>query len=302
MRVVVAGGAMLWALCSIVAYAEAPKRCVWMMDSGTQLATLSLADSYAGAHLYGESLDVLAALDPDLQTPDAMASIHLRRGGIYRALGELDQSRHHLLLAIESERLPLHVRAYARDLLMRVHFERGEHREAAAHGHLSRSDYFAASCTDKDDQSVAALDLRFAKYLSHADRAEALRFARKAVAKAAPGTLAVEDLQWVAMLEQGPAPAQIPPPARPWLNRPPPRISRAEAQARITWITRYRKLIRQPPSPLADSGEISMRWVTREVVGVPPSISAPAIRMAKPELSPPAGESRAMPVLPVGPE
>ena len=298
MRVVAVGVAALCVSFSVVAHAEAPKKCVWQFQPGSQLQTRALARGYAAANLYRESLAVLAALDPERQTADDMADIHLQRGVNFRALGELDQARHHLLLAIESERLPIHTRAYARHLLMLVHFERGEYRQAAAHGRLSRSDYFAASCTNKDDQLIATLDLRFAKYLSHADRTEALRYAREAVAKAEPGMLDAEDLEWVARLEQGPAPAQLPPPARPWLRQPPPRISRAEALARITWITRYRELVRQPPSRLSGSGEVSASWVTREVVGVPPSIDAPEIDIAKPALAPLGVESGAMSTLP----
>lgn len=302
MRVLWVGVAMLCLLSSVAAYAGAPQRCVWMFEPGSQLETLTLARGYAGAHLYGESLAVLDMLDPHRQTADAMADIHFQRGTNYRALGELDQSRHHLSLAIESERLPLHVRAHVRHLLMLVHFERGEYGKAVVYGQRSRQDYFADSCTNKDDQVVATLDLRFAKYLSHADRSLALRYARDAVARAEPGTLDAEDLKWVAMLEQGPAPAQLPLPARPWLKRPPPRISRAEALAHVTWITRYRELIQRPPSPLGDAGEVSMHWVTREVVGMPPSINAPKMHIAKPELPAFGAESQATPMVPAGPD
>ena len=189
-------------------------------------------------------------------------------------------------------------RAHAWELLMHVDFERGNFAEAAAHGEQARKDYFAADCRSKDEQLIAKNDMRFAKYLSHVDREKALHYARSAAATAAPGTLDPADLEWVALLEAGPAPAQLPRIRRPWLEDPPPPVSEAEVLRHVTWTKSYRKLILPPPEVLRaspDPTDLSPYWVTvEETVNTPPNIEALKLRLPKPTLPSPAiGEAAA---------
>lgn len=257
-----------------------------------------LAGAYARLHMYDESFEALATLETEKLTHDAQTSVHLQRSHNYYQLGELDEAERHALLAIESGGVPLFLRCQVWGRLMFIDFERGNFAEAAAHGERSRADYFAADCTNKDAQLIAELDLRFAKYLSHADRERALHFARSAVATAAPGSLDAADLKWVALLEAGPAPAPIPPFRRPWLETPPAPASEAEVLRHVTWTTTYRKLILPPPEVLRaspDPTDLSPYWVTvEETVNTPPSIEALKLRLPKPTLPPPAiGETAA---------
>lgn len=295
------GAAWLLALSTVTAWAEAV-RCEWMYQSNSRgesgLETLMLASGYAKVRMYKESFEVLDALEQDPPTRDAQASIHLRRGENYFELGELDKAHHYLLLAVESGRLPLYWRSYTRRLLKLLDFERGRFAEGAAYGEQARKDYFAADCTSKDEQLIARLDLALAKYLSHVDRERALHYARGAVATAAPGTLDPADLEWVALLEAGPAPAPLPTIRRPWLEDPPPPASEAEVLRHVTWTKSYRKLILPPPEVLRaspDPTDLSPYWVTvEETINTPPSIEALKLRLPKPTLPPPAvGEAAA---------
>ena len=280
---------------AVIAWAEAPV-CRWMFQSNSRgesgLETLMLASGYAKVRMYKESFEVLDALDQDPPTRDAQTSSHLRRGRNHFELGELDQAHHYLLLAIESGRLPLFWRSNAWRLLKLVDFERGRFAEGAAHGEQARKDYFAADCSPKDEQLIARLDLELAKYLSHADRERALHYARSAVETAAPGTLRPADLDWVALLEAGPAPAPIPKIRRPWLEDPPAPVSEAKVLRHMTWTETYRKLILPPPEILraaTDPSNLSPYWVTvGETVQTPPSIEALKLRLPKPTLPPPA--------------
>lgn len=280
---------------------RAYSHCVWRQSSSrgdSALEVLMLANGYARLHMYEESLEALATLEEDKLSQDAQASVHRQRGSNYYQLAELEKANHHLLLAIESGRLPLHRRAIVWGILMSVAFERGNFAEAAAHGEKSRADYFAADCTNKDDQLIAELDLRFAKYLSHVDRERALHFAQSAVATAALSTIDAADLEWVALLEAGPTPAPIPPIRRPWLETPPAPVSEAEVLRHVTWTTTFRKLILPPPEVLrasADPTDLSPYWVTvGETVNTPPSIDALKLQLSKPTLPPPVvGEAPA---------
>ena len=245
--------------------------------------------------MYDESFEVLAALEEDPPTPVALASVHLQRGHNYYQLGELEKAHHHMLLAIESRRLPISVRSQVWHMLMLVAFERGDYAEAAVHAERSREDYFAADCTRKDEQRIAKEDMWHARYLSHADRDKALHYARRAVAAAA-GTLDAADLAWVAQLEAGPAPAPIRTMDRPWLREPPAPISKAEVLRRNPLITTIRRLVRQPPPPTRSDAsphaEPVYKWETQVVVR-PPSIDAPGIHVLRPVLppSPPQGDT-----------
>ena len=270
--------------------------CVWRTLSTSHgdagLEARRLANGYARLRMYDESFKALATLDPDALTPNAQAFVHWQRGANYYQLGELDDAHRHLLLAIESGRLPLHLRAQVRSNLMLVDFERGAFAEAAAHGEQSRADYFAAKCTNKDAQLIAKLDMQHAKYLSHTDREKALHYARSAVAEATAGTLDPADREWLALLEAGPAPASIPPLRRPWLEDPPAPVSEAEALRHVTWTATYRKLILPPPEVLrasTDPTDLSPYWVTvGQTVHRPPSIDAPTLRPPKPTVPLPA--------------
>ena len=269
--------------------------CVWRTRSNSSgdagLEARRLANGYARLRTYDESFKALATLDPDALTPDAQVFVHWQRGANYYQLGELDDAHRHLLLAIESGRLPLHLRAQVWSSLMLVDFERGAFAEAAAHGERSRADYFAAKCTSKDAQLIAKLDMQHAKYLSHADREKALHYARSAVAKAAAGTLDPADLEWLALLEAGPAPASIRPLQRPWLEGPPAPVSEAEVLRHVIWIATYRKLIPPPPEVLrasADPDDLSPYWDSGQTVHRPPSIEALKLRLPKPTVPPPA--------------
>ena len=275
--------------------------CVWTQTSSrgdSALEVLMLANGYARLRMYEESLEALATLEEDKLSQDARASVHWQRGSNYYQLAELEKAHHHWLLAIESGRLPLHRRASLWGSLMLLDFERGNYAEAAAHGEKSRADYFASDCINKDEQLVAELDLRFAKYLSHTERERALHFARSAVATAAPGTIDAADLEWVALLEAGPAPAPIPPTRRPWLETPPAPVSEDEVLRHVTWTKTYRKLILPPPEVLstsADPTDLSPYWMTvGETVNTPPNIDALKLRLPKPTLPPPVvGEAPA---------
>ena len=262
-----------------------------MLQSGSSLETQALANGYARVHMYDESFEVLTALEQSSPSLDDQATIHRQRGWNYYQLGDLDQAHHHLLLAIESGRLPVHSRSGVWHTLMLVDFERGNYADAAAYAERSREDYFAADCTPKDEQWIAKEDLWHAMYLSHADRDKALHYARRAVAAATEGTLDVADLVWVAQLEAGPAPAPIRTLDRHWLREPPAPISKAEVLSHGTWTTTFRRLVRQPPPP-ARSGtgqppEPVYRWETQVVVGPPPSIDVPGVDIRKPVLPPP---------------
>ena len=275
-----------------LAYAD----CVWRTRSNSSgdagLEARRLANGYARLRMYDESFKALATLDPDALTPDAQASVHWQRGANHYQLGELDDAHRHLLLAIESGRLPLHMQAQVWSSLMLVDFERGAFAEAAAHGEQSRADYFAAKCTSKDAQLIAKLDMQHAKYLSRTDREKALHYARSAVAKAAAGTLDPADREWLALLEAGPAPASIPPLRRPWLEDPPAPVSEAEVLRHVTWTATYRKLILPPPEVLrtsADPTDLSQYWVTvGQTVHTPPNVEALKLRLPKPTVPPPA--------------
>ena len=255
-----------------------------------------LARGYANVHMYNESFEVLATLEESSPTPDAQATIHVQRGWNHYRLGQLDRAHDHLLLAIESGRLPVDRRGAVWDMLMRVDFERGEYEEAASHAERSREDFFAADCTVKDEQRIAKEDLLHAMYLSHADRDKALHYARRAVAAAAEGTLDAADLAWVAQLEAGPAPAPIRTMDRPWLREPPAPISKAEVLRRNPLTTTIRRLVRQPPPPTRSGtsppAEPVYKWETQVVVR-PPSIDVPGIHVLRPVLppSPPQSET-----------
>ena len=300
MRAFAATGTWLLALSTVTAWAEAG-RCKWTLQSNSRgesgWEALGLANGYARVHMWEESFKVLDALDQDPPTRDAQASIHQQRGRIYFALGELEKAHHHLLLAIDSGRLPLSSRSNVWQLLMLTDFERGRFAEGAAHGERAREDYFAADCTNKNEQLIARKDLELAKYLSHTNRDRALHYARSAVATAAPGTLDPADLEWVALLEAGPAPAPLPAIRRPWLGDPPAPVSEAEVLRHVTWTTSYRKLILPPPEVIRaspDPDDLSPYWVTvEETVNTPPSIEALKLRLPKPTLPPAIGETAA---------
>lgn len=258
-----------------------------MFEPGSRLETLALAAGYARAGMYDESEQVLKDLEGDQPTPDGLAKIHIQRGVNSYAIGDLDDSRGHFQLALQSDRLPISTRGWVRYRLMLIDFEHGAYGMAAANGELSRQDYMTDDCTDKSDGALAGLDFELAKYLSHADRDRALQYALNAVALAPEGALSAADLAWVELLRTGPAPAAIPPVQR--QQRPAAPVTRAEALRLVSWMTRYRELIRKPPSrsSIATPADDALVWVTRKVTPTPPAADLPDMRMRKPVLPTP---------------
>ena len=153
------GATVLSALGAATVLADTRDGCTWFLQAGSDLATQALAHGYARVRMYDESFEVLAALEQSSTSLDDQATIHRQRGLNYYQLGELDKARHHLLLAIESGRLPIDRRSRVYHTLMLVDFERGDYAEAAAHAERSREDYFATDCVPKDEQRIAKADL-----------------------------------------------------------------------------------------------------------------------------------------------
>ena len=256
------------------------RECRWMMDTrDDQFERLMLAGGYANVHMYDESFAVLEALEGEDLTRDVQAHIHGDLARNYYDTKALEKARFHWLQAIASGRLPVCSVPWRWEWLAAVAFEMGRFEEAVEYAqrwHLTND------AIHEDFDHMRALPgsdlLLIAKYWSHVDRAWALEYVTLA-SKDESHDFDATTRVWIAQMREGEAPADIPPPKRPWLANQPPSLSAAEVLRRVEIRRTYRRRITRPaPQPgLPPRTEWVEDWKKVTLVPVQPQLPVPNV-------------------------
>ena len=254
--------------------------CVWMMDTrDDQFERLILAHGYANVYMYDESFAVLEALEGEDLTRDVRADVHESLGSIYYDTKALEKARFHWLQAIASRRHPeCRVPGMWR-VLAAISFEMGRFEEAVEYAQQWQATNDAIH-EDFDHMGVLSGSdlLLIAKYWSHVDRARALEYVTLA-SKDESHDFDAATRVWIAQMREGEAPADIPPPKRPWLANQPPSLSAAEVLRRVEIRRTYRRRITRPaPQPgLPPRTEWVEDWKKVTLVPVQPQQPIPTV-------------------------
>ena len=285
--------------------AAADDGCRWDMDAdGDRFDRLLLANGYFRVRMYDESFSVLEELMTEDLTLDELADVHWQLGLNHRAMANPQKARMHLLQTAASGRVPACQMPGVWAELAATAFEMGRHAEAAEY---AENWHAAIEAMHGDFDGVAPLEPRelllVAQYWSHVDRTRALTYVDLAVADPEHDFDAAARV-WMARLREGDAPADIPPPERPWLAKAPPSLSALEVMRKVRlWQERRRRFTRPGKQP----GMARVEWatehrsITLDAVMASRSASAslvdstPSAPFLPPFVVPEAGESDSQP-------
>ena len=249
-----------------------------------------LAGGYAKVRMYDESFSVLEELMSEDLTSDELADVHWYLGVNHRATANLQKARMHLLQTAASGRVPACQMPYVWQGLAATAFEMGRHAEAAEYAETWHA---ATEAVHGDFDNVAPLEPRelllVAQYWSHVDRTRALTYVDMAVVDPEHDFDAAARV-WMARLREGDAPADIPPPERPWLAEPAPSLSALEVMRKVRlWQERRRRFTRPGKQP----GMACVEWATEHR-----SITLDAVMVSRPASASLVDSTPSAPVLP----
>ena len=291
---------MLVVLVALSVAAE-DRRCEWVLDTDSdRFHRLLLANGYYRVRMYDESFSVLEELMTEDLTLDELADVHWGLGLNHRATANLQEARMHMLQTAASGRVPACQMPYVWQGLAATAFEMGRHAEAAEYAETWHA---ATEAVHGDFDNVAPLEPRelllVAQYWSHVDRTRALTYVDLAVTDPEHDFDAAARV-WMARLREGDAPADIPPPERPWLAEAAPSLSALEVMRKVhLWQERRRRFTRPGKQP----GMLRVEWATEHgsitldavMASRPASASlvdsAPSAPALPPFVVPEAGES-----------
>ena len=277
------------------------RRCQWVLNTdGDRFHRLMLANGYFMVHMYDESFSVLEELMTEDLTLDELASVHRQLGRNHLTMANLQEARMHLLQTAASGRVPACQMPGVWRGLAATAFEMGRHAEAAEYAETWHA---ATEAVHGDFDNVAPLEPRelllVAQYWSHVDRTRALTYVELAVADPEHDFDAAARV-WMARLREGDAPADIPPPERPWLAEPAPSLSALEVMRKVHLLQERRRRFTRPGK---QPGMARVEWATEHrsitldavMASRPASArlvdSAPSVPVLPPFVVPEAGES-----------
>ena len=281
---------MLVVLVAVGAAAE-DRTCQWVLDTdGDRFHRLMLANGYFMVHMYDESFSVLEELMTEDLTLDELASVHRQLGRNHLTTANLQKARMHLLQTAASGRVPACQMPGVWEGLAATAFEMGRHAEAAEY---AENWHAATEAVHGDFDGVAPLEPRelllVAQYWSHVDRTRALTYVDMAVVDPEHDFDAAARV-WMARLREGDAPADIPPPERPWLAEPAPSLSALEVMRKVRlWQERRRRFTRPGKQP----GMACVEWATEHR-----SITLDAVMVSRPASASLVDSTPSAPVLP----
>ena len=284
-----------------VSVAAEDRVCRWVLDTDSdRFHRLLLANGYYRMHMYDESFSVLEELMTEDLTLDELADVHWGLGLNHRATANLQEARMHMLQTAASGRVPACQMPYVWQGLAATAFEMGRHAEAAEYAETWHA---ATEAVHGDFDNVAPLEPRelllVAQYWSHVDRTRALTYVDLAVADPEHDFDAAARV-WMARLREGDAPADIPPPERPWLAEAAPSLSALDVMRKVHLLQERRRRFTRPGK---QPGMARVEWATEHrsitldavMASRPASArlvdSAPSVPVLPPFVVPEAGES-----------
>ena len=250
---------MLVVLVAVSGAAE-DRRCQWVLDTdGDRFHRLMLANGYFKVRMYDESFSVLEELMTEDLTSDELADVHWLLGLNHLTTANLQKARMHLLQTAASGRVPACQMPGVWEELAATAFEMGRHAEAAEYAETWHA---ATEAVHGDFDGVAPLEPRelllVAQYWSHVDRTRALTYVNLAVADPEHDFDAAARV-WMARLREGDAPADIPPPERPWLAEAAPSLSALEVMRKVHLLQERRRRFTRPGK---QPGMAHVEWAT----------------------------------------
>ena len=261
-----------------------------MDAAGDRFQRLLLANGYAKVRMYDESFSVLQELMAEDLTPDELADVHWQLGLNHRAMANPQKARIHLLQTAASGRVPACQMPGVWAELAATAFEMGRHAEAAEYAETWHA---ATEAVHGDFDSVAPLEPRelllVAQYWSHVDRTRALTYVDLAVADPEHDFNAAARV-WMARLREGDAPADIPPPERPWLAEAAPSLSALEVMRKVRLLQERRRRFTRPGK---QPGMARVEWATDRR-----SITLDAVMASRPASASLIDSAPSAPVLP----
>ena len=271
--------------------AAADDRCRWDMDADSdRFHRLLLANGYFRVRMYDESFSVLEELMSEDLTLDELADVHWQLGLNHRAMANPQKARIHLLQTAASGRVPACQMPGVWGALAATAFEMGRHAEAAEYAETWHA---ATEAVHGDFDSVAPLEpgelLLVAQYWSHVDRPRALTYVDLALADPEHDFDAAARV-WMARLREGDAPADIPPPERPWLAEAAPSLSALDVMRKVHLLQERRRRFTRPGK---QPGMARVEWATEHR-----SITLDAVMASRPAS---AGLVESVPSAPVLP-
>ena len=274
-----------------VSVAAEDRVCRWVLDTDSdRFHRLLLANGYYRVRMYDESFSVLEELMTEDLTLDELADVHWGLGLNHRATANPQKARMHLLQTAASGRVPACQMLGVWRGLAATAFEMGRHAEAAEYAETWHA---ATEAVHGDFDNVAPLEPRelllVAQYWSHVDRTRALTYVELAVADPEHDFDAAARV-WMARLREGDAPADIPPPERPWLAEAAPSLSALEVMRKVQlWQERRRRFTRPGKQP----GMAHVEWATEHR-----SITLDAVMASRPANARLVDSAPSAPVLP----